>query len=329
MQGITRRTMLAATVALGAAFGVSSASAQDAAADYPKKQTVSFICAFQAGSGADIVVRYFADQFAKLTGATVIVENKPGAGGNIAGQYVVRAKPDGYTIFFHTGSSLAGNMHMFKNPPFDADKDLAVVSTINKQPFMINVPMSSPIKNMKELTELLKKEGSNASYAINNTSGKVLAATYVKMAGLETVEVAYKSSADSMNDIMSGAVAFASQDPIFTLGQYREKRYRVLAVSSAERLPAAPDVPTMTESGFPMDQVGWFATMVPAATPKPIITKLNGLFNELLKQPDVKKFVEDQGGAVYISTPEQGQAFLKKEIAAWADLVKVANIPQQ
>src|SRR5262249_2056022 len=118
-------------------------------------------------------------------------------------------------------------------------------------------------------------------------------------------------------------------DPIFSLGQYREKRYRILAVSSAERLPAAPDVPTMTESGFPMDQVGWFATMVPAATPKPIIDKLNGLFNELLKKDDVKKFVEEQGGAVYIRTPEQGQAFLKKEIAAWADLVKVANIPQQ
>lgn len=327
MKNITRRSMLAATAAFaGVAIGLSPAAAQEA--DYPK-QTISFICAFQAGSGADIVVRYFADQFAKLTGATVIVENKPGAGGNIAGQYVVRAKPDGYTVFFHTGSALAGNMHMFKNPPFDAVKDLSVVATINKQPFMINVPVSSPFKTMAELTEFLKKEGSNANYAFNNTSGKVLGAIYKQQAGLETVEVAYKSSADSMNDIMSGAMAFAAQDPIFSLGQMREGRYRILAVSSAERLPGAPDVPTMTEAGFPMDQVGWFAAMVPSATPQPIVTRLNGWLNELLKRDDVKKFVELQGGAVFTSTPEEGQAYLAKAVDEWAELVRIANIPQQ
>jgi len=326
MHNVTRRFMLAASAALATtAFGLSPAAAQ---ANYPS-QTISFICAFPAGSGADVIVRYFAEKISKLSGATIIVENKPGAGGNIAGQYVARAKPDGYTVFFHTGSAVAGNMHMFKNPPFDVVKDLQVAATVNKQPHMIAVPVSSPIKSMKELTEFLKKEGSNASYAINNTSGKVLAAIYKQEAGLETVEVSYKSSADSMNDIMSGNMAFAAQDPVFSLSQLREGRYRLLAVSSAKRIPGAPDVPTMTEAGYPMDQVGWFAMMVPSATPKEIVDKINSWTKDVLGQEDVKKFVTDQGGDIFISTPAEGQDYLKKEVAAWADYVKIANIPQQ
>ncbi|CDN48407.1 Bug family tripartite tricarboxylate transporter substrate binding protein [Neorhizobium galegae] len=326
MQTITRRFVLAASVAVaGSAFGLSPATAQT---NYPN-QTISMICAFPAGSGADVIVRFFAEKIAKVSGATIIVENKPGAGGNIAGQYVTRSKPDGYTIFFHTGSAVAGNMHMFKTPPFDVVKDLQVAATVNKQPHMIAVPISSPIKTMKELTEYLKKEGSNASYAINNTSGKVLAAIYKQEAGLDTVEVAYKSSADSMNDILSGAMAFAAQDPVFSLSQLREGRYRLLAVSSAKRIPGAPDVPTMTESGYPMDQVGWFAMMVPSATPKDIVDKINGWTRQVLAQEDVKKFVTDQGGDVFVSTPKEGQEYLKKEVAAWAGYVKIANIPQQ
>ncbi|WP_440411299.1 Bug family tripartite tricarboxylate transporter substrate binding protein [Neorhizobium petrolearium] len=326
MQKITRRFMLAASLAFGGSFlGLSPAAAQ---ADFPS-QTISMICAFPAGSGADVIVRYFAEKIAKLSGATIIVENKPGAGGNIAAEYVARAKPDGYTIFFHTGSAVAGNMHMFKKPPIDVVKDLQIAATINKQPHMIAVPVSSPIKNMKELTEYLKKEGSNASYAVNNTSGKVLAAIYKEKAGLETVEVSYKSSADTMNDIMSGAMTFAAQDPVFSLSQLREGRYRLLAVSSAKRIPGAPDVPTMTEEGYPMDQVGWFAMMVPSETPKDIVDKINGWTKEVLSQDDVRKFVTDQGGDVFISTPDEGQEYLKKEVAAWADYVKIANIPQQ
>lgn len=326
MRIATRRSLLAASMTLACmGIGLSPAMAQT---NYPS-QTISMICAFPAGSGADVIVRYFAEKIAKVSGATVIVENKPGAGGNIAGQYVTRAKPDGYTIFFHTGSALAGNMHMFKNPPFDAVKDLQVAATINRQPHMIAVPVSSPIKTMKELTDFLKKQGSGASYAINNTSGKVLAAIYKQEAKLETVEVAYKSAADSMNDIMSGGMAFAAQDPVFSLAQMREGRYRLLAVSSAKRIPGAPDVPTMTEAGFPMDQVGWFAMMVPSATPKDVVEKLNGWARTVLGQDDVKKFVTDQGGDVFVSTPAEGQDYLKKEVAAWADYVKVADIPQQ
>ncbi|MFB9951734.1 Bug family tripartite tricarboxylate transporter substrate binding protein [Rhizobium puerariae] len=326
MLHITRRVMLVAAAALaGNAFGLSQANAQ---ANYPG-QTISMICAFPAGSGADVIVRYFAEKIARLSGATIIVENKPGAGGNIAAEYVARARPDGYTIFFHTGSAVAGNMHMFRKPPIDVVKDLQVAATINKQPHMIAVPASSPVRNMRELTEYLKKEGSNASYAVNNTSGKVLAAIYKQEAGLETVEVAYKTSADSVNDMMSGAMAFAAQDPVFSLAQLREGRYRLLAVSSGKRIPGAPDVPTMTEEGYPMDQVGWFAMMVPSATPKEIVGRINGWTKEVLGQDEVRKFVTDQGGDVFVSTPEEGQEYLKKEVAAWADYVKIANIPQQ
>lgn len=326
MRNFTRRWIVAGSALAGTAMLALPAAAQDA--NYPN-QTISFICAFPAGSGADILARYFADRIAKLSGATIIVENKPGAGGNIAAEYVARSKPDGYNIFFHTGSAIAGNMHMFKNPPIDVVKDLQVAATINKQPHMINVPTSSPIKSMKELTAYLKEQGTNASYAVNNTSGKVMAAIYKEEAGLEAVEVNYKSSADSINDVMSGAMAFAAQDPVFSLAQFHEGRYRMLAVSSAARISGAPDVPTMTEEGYPMDQVGWFAAMVPSATPTPVVDKINGWVNEVLGQEDVKKFISDQGGDVFISTPAEGQAYLAKSVDEWKDYVRIAKIPQQ
>lgn len=325
MKTIARRTILAASAFAASALALPQAWAQ---ADYPSR-TISLICAFPAGSGADVLVRYFGDRIAKLSGATIIVENKPGASGNIAAEYVARAEPDGYTIFFHTGSSIAGNMHMFKNPPIDVVKDLQVAATFNKQPHMINVPASSPIKSMDELTAYLKEQGDKASYAVNNTSGKVMAAIYKQKAGLETVEVAYKSSADSMNDMMSGAMAFGAQDPVFSLGQQREGRFRMLAVSSAARIPGAPDIPTMTEAGYPMDQVGWFAAMMPSATPSAIVEKFNDWANQVLEDPEVKKFIVDQGGDVFISTPAEGQAYLAKAVEEWEEYIEIANIPQQ
>lgn len=324
MRIATRRIVLLAAAAIGLAAAVP-ASAQDA---WPSR-TISFVCAFPAGSGADVMVRYFAEHIARRSGATIIVENKPGAAGNIAAEYVARAQPDGHTLFFHTGSAIAGNMHMFLNPPIDVVRDLQVVATINRQPHMINVAADSPITTMAELTDHLREQGDAANYAINNTSGKVMAAIYMNQAGLDTVEVRYGSSAESLADVLSGAVAFGANDPVFSLAQARDGRFRILAVSSNERIPGAPDVPTMTESGFPMDQVGWFAVMAPAGTPDDVVQTLNGWINDTLREEEVEQFIVDQGGAVFISTPEEGQAYLAQAVEEWAELVRIAEIPQQ
>src|SRR5690348_9596889 len=177
-----RRFLGAALFLLAVATTPQAAQAED----YPS-QDIRFICAFPAGSGADVIVRYFAEKVRHIAGRTIIVENKVGAAGNIAATYTARAKPDGYTVHVHAGSSVAANMHLFKHPPIDAGKELQVVATINKQPFMVMVPANSPYKTLGELTEAMKKKGDKASYAQSNTTGKVMGELYRQATGITAV----------------------------------------------------------------------------------------------------------------------------------------------
>ncbi|MGK9052990.1 tripartite tricarboxylate transporter substrate binding protein [Neorhizobium petrolearium] len=319
---ITRRNLMALTAA--AALAPAGASAQGA---YPNGQ-ITFICAFPPGSGADVLVRYFADKFAKVAGQTVIVENKPGAAGNIAAQYTARAKPDGYTIYVHSGTSTAANMSLFKAPPIDVVKELQTTSFINKQAFMFVIAHDSPIKDLKELSAMLKEKGSDASYATAATSGKVLGEVYKQIAGVEPVEVNFKDANDSLNDMLSGAIDYGVHDPVFALSQAKEKRLRILASGSPVRLKSIPDVPTAKEQGYDIDQLGWWGSFVPKATPRPIVEKINALFNEILAQPDTVAFLGKFGGDVYIGTPDEGQELLAKTVEEWKTYVALAKIPQ-
>lgn len=305
-------------------FAATGALAQE---DYPN-HNITFICAFPAGSGADVLVRFFAEKISKVAGQTVIVENKPGAAGNISAQYVARAKPDGYTIYLHAGSSTAANMWLFKNPPVDVVKELQVAALINKQPFMFVIRADSPIKDLKDLTAYLKDKGTAATYSTASTSGKVLGETYKSLAGVEAVEVSYKDAKESLNDMLSGALDFGVHDPVFATSQAREGRLRILASGSPVRLEASPDVATAKEQGYDIDQLGWWGVFVPKATPMPIVDKVNGWFAEVLKQDDTKQFLANFGGDVYIGSPEEGQALLAKTVNDWEGYVKLAKIPQ-
>ena len=277
------------------------------AQDYPS-QDIRFVCAFPAGSGADVIVRYFAEKMRPVVKRTIIVDNKPGAGGNIAAEFMVRSKPDGHTIFIHAGNTVAGNMHLIKKPPFDAAKAIQVVATINKQAFMLAVDAKRPWKNVAELTAYLKEKGDKATYAVSANSGIVMGAIYAEKAGLSAVQVHYRMAQDALNDMTSGKVDYALQDPVFALSQVREGRLRVLAVASAERLKSNPELPTMTESGVPMDLVGWFAAMVPSATPKPIVAQLNKWFSEVVASEETQTFLKSYGGDPWVATPEEAQA---------------------
>jgi tripartite-type tricarboxylate transporter receptor subunit TctC len=275
-------------------------------------------------------VRYFAEKVRQVAGRTVIVENKVGAAGNIAATYTARAKPDGYTIHVHAGSSTAANMHLFKNPPIDAGKDLQVAATINQQPFMVMVATDSPYKTLGELTEAMKKKGDKASYAQSNTTGKVMGELYKRATGIKAVEVAYRTANDCLNDFASGRLDYAMMDPVFALSQARSGRLRNIAVSTPHRMQAVPDLPTMTEAGVPgVEMMGWFAAMVPSATPRPIVDKINGWFNTVLKTEDAKKFLNTYGGDPFISTPDEGQALMLKTIKEWESYVQLAGIEKQ
>ena len=315
------------TAALVAATGLASSNAY--AQTYPS-QEIRFVCGFPAGSGADVIVRYFAEKVRHLANHTVIVENKVGAAGNIAAEYTVRARPDGHTVYVHAASAIAANMHLFKKPPFDAARDLQIAATINKQPFMAMVATASPYKTLAELTDAMKKKGDKASYAQSNTSGKVMGELYKRATGIQAVEVPYRTANDSLNDFASGRLDYGMMDPVFALSQARAGRLRMLAVSTAQRMQAVPDLPTMAEAGVSgVELLTWFAAMVPSTTPRPIVDKINKWFNEVLATEETRKFLNSFGGDPFIATPEEGQALFRQGVNDWEGYVKTAKIEPQ
>jgi tripartite-type tricarboxylate transporter receptor subunit TctC len=323
------RALRAAAASVFAASALLLAAGDARSQEYPTKE-IQVLCAFPAGSGADVLVRYFADKLKDYAKQPVIVVNKPGAAGNIAAEAVVRSEPDGYTIYIHAGSATAANMSLYKKPPFDAVKDLQVVATLNKQAFMAVVPVKSPHKSMRELTAAMKAKGNKASYAQSNTSGQVIGALYKEITGIEAVEVPFRTANDSVNEFLSGTLDFGMMDPVFALSQAREGRVRILAVSTPERMKATPDIPTMTEEGVKgLEMISWFAAFVPAKTPRPIVDKLNGWFNEILKTDETRAYLAKFGGDPFISTPAEGQALLEKQVKDWQGYVKVAKITPQ
>lgn len=302
---------------------------QPYAQQYPS-QDIHFICGYPAGSGADVLVRYFAEKLRPILNRTIIVENKAGAGGNIGVEYAAKSKPDGYVVFVHAGSQLSSGMYLFKNPPVDNATAFQTVSLINRQPFMLVVDPKKPWKNVAELTAYLKAKGDKATYATSAPLGTVMGEMYKQLAGVQSIEVNYRQGSDALNDMTSGAIDYGMLDPVYALSQAREGRLRILAVSTGQRLEANPDLPTMAESGVKgMDLMGWFGSFVPAGTPKPIVDQLNKAFNQVEGSDETKKFLNSFGGDPWIASPDEAQAHLVSQIKAWADYMKIAKIQPQ
>ncbi len=323
---VTRKELLrsAGAFALVSALGgVRVAYAQE----YPS-QDIRLVCGFPAGSGADIFVRYFAEKLRPLAGRAVIVENKVGAASNVATEYVARSKPDGYTLYPFAGTTVAATMALFKNPPVDVGKALQVAATTSNLAFMLVVAANSPYKTVAELTAAMKAKGDKASYAVAANPGVIMGAIYKNTAGLQAVEVQYRSAPDSLNELTSGKLDYGMHDPIFALSQVREGRLRALAVSTAERLKSQPTIPTMKELGIPMDLSLWWGVMVASGTPRPIIDKINQWFSQIVSTEETIKFLAASGADPMIRTPEQAQAMFQTAIKEWGEYVRMAKIPQ-
>jgi tripartite-type tricarboxylate transporter receptor subunit TctC len=320
---ITRKQFLhgAGAVALASAAGPAFAQ------EYPS-QDIHMICGFPPGSGADIFVRYFAEKLRPVSGRNVLVENRVGANSNIATEYVARSKPDGYTLYLFAGTTVAATMALFKNPPVDPGKTLDAIATTSNLAFMVVVDANSPYKTLAELTAAMKKKGDKATYAVAANPGIIMGTLYKNAAGLEAVEVLYKSAPDSLNEMANGKLDYGCHDPIFALAQARQGRLRILAVSTSERLQSAPDIPTMKESGIPMDLNLWWGVMVAKGTPKPIAAKINQWFSQIVSTEETRKFLALSGADPMIRTPEQTQEMFLKAIPEWAEYVRIAKIPQ-
>jgi tripartite-type tricarboxylate transporter receptor subunit TctC len=315
---------LSAAAIATAAFGAPSVWAQA----YPS-QDIRFVCAFPPGSGADVLVRYFAEKVRPLAKQNVLVENKPGAAGGISLEYVARSKPDGYTVYVSGGSGVAASMSVRKNPPVDVAKQIQVAGTINQQPYMIVVKASSPHKTLADLTKTLKEKGDKATYGTSNNSSTILAEIYLNTLGLKTVRVEYRTGPDMVNDLASGALEFASADPVQSLSMARKGDWRILGISSGKRLQSTGDLPTMAEQGVAMDVTGWWAAMVPQGTPKPVVDQIHKWFAEIVGSDDTKKFLAQFGGDALVETPEVAQARLIRDIKEWGDYVRLAKIVPQ
>jgi len=299
------------------------------AQDYPAKE-IHFICGFPAGTGADTIVRYYAEKLRPIINRTILVENRPGAGANIAIEYVAKSRPDGYTILVHGGSGLASNMHVYKKPPVPTVDAFQILATINQQAFMLVVDANKPWKTVAELTAAMRQKGDKATYGSGAPASVVLGAIYKASAGLTSVEVNYKQSSDAMNDMLGGALDYAVMEPIFATAQHRQGKLRVLAVSSERRLNAAPDFPTMIEAGIPGASMSlWWAAMVPAATPVPIIDKLNKWFDQVTASDETKTFLNGFASDPFIITPEQAQEKLRRDEKSWAEYMRIGKLEPQ
>lgn len=310
--------------AIAAAFAVTAAKADP----YPS-QDIHFVCAFPGGSSSDLIVRFVAEKIRPLAGRTIIVENKFGASGNIAAEYVMRSKPDGHTIFVHAASAMAANMYLYKKPPIDAGKEIAVAATLHRQPFVMAIDAKKPWKTVADVTAAMKEKGDKATYATYASTATVMGEIYKQKTGVKAVEVPFRVGADSLNDLMSGAIDYGMYDPVFANAQSREGRMRMLAVSTGQRMSAMPDVPTMSESGIPMDLMGWFAAMVPAATPRPVIEQINAWFRQVIATDEARVFFNKLGGDPWVATPDEAQARLLKDVKDWGDYAKIAKIEPQ
>ena len=326
-------TRSATTTRLGALLvGICAAlaSASADAQDYPARE-IRAICSFAAGSGGDILVRYYSDRLSKLSGKPVIVENKVGAQGVIGTEYAARSKPDGYTILITPASStLAAAPYLFKKLPYDPIKDFTAVAPIARLNFVFVVDAKGPIKTIAELVAELKKKPDHGTYGINNNTGQVAAELFKEAAQLKSLQVPYKTTVQGVTDLLGGQVDFLVGDATFFSGQARAGRVRIIAVTGPTRSRALPEVPTMAESGFAgYDLTAWWGVMVPAGTPKPIVDRLAAWMSQINATEDTRQFLKNVATDVLNGTPEQMAAMLRQDLERWGRYAKLARIEPQ
>jgi tripartite-type tricarboxylate transporter receptor subunit TctC len=307
-------------------FAASTAAAQE----YPTRDIRS-ICNFAPGSGADIIVRYYSEKLARLAGKPVVVENKPGANGALATADLARSKPDGYSIMITPASStIASAPYLFKSLPFNAEKDFTAVTTIASLSFVLLVDASKPIKTVDELVAHLKTRPNQGFYGTSNNTGVIAAELFKHAAGLQTTYAPYKQNTQALTDLLQGTVDFLSYDATWAAGQAKGGRVRVLAATAARRSVAFPDVPTLAELGYGKNDVTpWWGVVVPAGTPKPVVDKLAGWFNQITAEKDTQQFLERAAFDPFPGSPEQMAKLLKDDAARWKGYIELAKIEPQ
>ncbi|WP_219213862.1 Bug family tripartite tricarboxylate transporter substrate binding protein [Variovorax boronicumulans] len=318
-----RRTFVLATVAAAGALSLAPLAAQAQAA-FPSKP-ITIIVPFSAGGTTDILARVVGLHMGTDLGQPVVVDNRAGAGGNIGGQAAARANPDGYTLFMGTVGTHAINQSLYKKMPFDPIKDFAPLSRVAMVPNLLVANPAQPYKSVKELIAYGKAHPGKINFGSsgNGSSIHLSGELFKQMTGVDMQHVPYRGSAPAVSDLLGGQISVMFDNMPSAIQHVRGGKLRALAVTTAKRSPALPDVPTIAEAGVPgYEATSWFGLLAPAGTPAPIVAKLNAAILKALADPEVKKKLAEQGAESHGEKPEEFAAFIKSETAKWGKVVK-------
>ena len=311
-------------------LGSGSAMA-DAA--YPS-QPITFVVPYAAGGSSDTRSRMLAQKMSDSLGVTIVVENKPGASGNIGTSMIARAKPNGYTIGLGNFGPMSVNKALYgSNLPFDPEQDLQPIALIERGAMALGGNSNSPYQPLADLIADGQKNPEKLDYASTGAGGAshLLTEQFKATSGFDAVHVPYRGGAPASNDLLAGNISFYLELASLFLPhmQIDNPRLRVLGVTSEERLKAMPDTPTFKEQGVDLVASNWFGVIAPAGLPADVLEKLNRAVNDALKDPDYRQIVESQGAEVVGGTPEEFTAFVKEETKRWTALIKAQNISIQ
>ena len=299
--------------------------------EYPTKP-ITFIVPYGAGGGADSRSRQIGLQLSSLLKTPVIIENKAGAGGNIGTEYIAKAAPDGYTIGMGNFAPLAVNKALFKSLRYDPEKDLVPIILVERGPLVLVVQPNSSYYSINDVIKDAKAKPGKLTFASGGIGGshQLSAELFEQSANIEMIHVPYKSGAAGLTDLMGGSVNMMFDQMYSAMPSIKAGKLRPIAITSKTRSPLLKDVPSFTELGFPQIVVNnWQGLIAPKGTPKAIIDKLNLAVNQILKDPQLRDFMLQQGNEVGGGTPEEFAALIKSESIKWSEVVKTANIEPQ
>jgi tripartite-type tricarboxylate transporter receptor subunit TctC len=309
-------------------FGVVFTSISFAQTNYPNKP-INFIVPYGAGGSADSRSRQIAQKMSVILKQPIVIDNKPGAGGNIGTEFVARAAPDGYTIGMGNFAPMAVNKTLFGNLRYDPETDLSPVMLVEKGPLVLVVNPNSSYKTIQDIVNAAKAKPGVLTFSSGGIGGshQLSAELFELNAGISMIHVPYKSGSAALTDLMAGNVDLMFDQMYSAVPSIKADKLRPIAITSKKRSPLLPNVPSFAELGYPKVEVlNWQGLIVPKGTPKPIIDKLNAAANEALKDPQLRELMLSQGNEIGGGSPAEFAALIKSEAAKWSAVVKIANI---
>lgn len=319
-RAVSRRTLLAGAVIAGVAAPLTGAMAQA----YPDKP-IKLVVPGTAGGGMDVIARVVGDKVGAILKQPVVVENKAGAGGNIAVDYVAKSPADGYTILIGQTAHFAINPWLYSKLPFDPMNDFIPVVLLADAPNVMVVDEESPYRNLADIVAAAKADKNGLALATpgNGTVSHLTGELFQKTAAIKFTHIPYKGAAAALTDVMGGRVPVMLSSVPTALSQIRAGKLRPIAVSADKRSPALPDIPTIGEQGYPGFNAGtWYGLLVPKGTPPEVVKAINTAANEALKMPEVREKILQEGGDVYGGSSERFSTLLKADYEKWGAVVK-------